>query len=83
MVMFVVFGLPVRANVVILLKRCGRRQLLNDHRPMNSSGMVTHNIICRLERVLNTPRSFSLKLLKKQAAGVIFRQTGGTHPENI
>ena len=43
----------------------GCHQLLNDHRPMNFSGMVAHTIICWLEKVLNAPRSFSLKSLGK------------------
>jgi hypothetical protein len=61
---FVVLGLPVRAKVVILLKRCGRRRQLNDYRPTNSSGMVAHKVICWLEKVLNTPRSLPIKSLK-------------------
>jgi hypothetical protein len=54
-------------------KHFGHHQQLNDHHPMNFSGMVAHKFICRLEKVLNTPRSFSLKSLEKQAAGAISR----------
>ncbi len=47
---------------------------MNDHRLMNSTvDMVAHEIICWLEKGLNTPRSFFLKSLRKQAIGAISR----------
>jgi AcrR family transcriptional regulator len=57
----------------VLAEQIPRTGRLDDHHPMNFSGMVAHKIICRLEKVLNTPRSFSLKSLEKQAAGAISR----------
>jgi hypothetical protein len=40
---------------------------------MNSRRMVAHKIICRLEKVLHQPRSFSLKSLGAQAVVAISR----------
>src|SRR5215468_7193820 len=66
------------SKVVIVLEYCGRHRQLNDHRLINSSRMVAHKIKCPLEKVLNTPRPFSIKSLRKQAVGAISRWTGGT-----